>query len=407
IRLGLLWKSPSQRGMRHPSQYDVAVSDALVLASLAPVLSSAKVRWRALPAAQAPCLLLIREEDLSAASVALVRAGHAIGPAARVCPPKPQEDTAASGKNAEHVGAWTLTRREEPVGKTVEEPDEKGPLRLQAPSGVYVEVRIPQEGAKEQASCAGIHSVVEVSGGRQMSVRHRVVDFRPPTGRVLCTQVKFDKEVMAAELSYPRGRFRDEYIEAWSRIHSGPMAALELISEEPSVGPSRTGYWIFCGSRFGRVIGLPVGQDRSRFRPSLGKLRLNSRNAQKTGLQLARAGTRDISAASWEASAREELHTRYEAVWGDIERPGRLRIREEVWSKSKSGDLIYDQATGVGGTLTFGPSEVLHCLPNGVKQRWRIRDWGFDPFRPGGPLPAPLRWEAIQSDNEAQLWCDV
>eukprot|EP00439_Symbiodinium_sp_Y106_P031210 s2642_g3.t1 len=357
-----------------------AVSDALVLASLAPVLSSAKVRWRALPAAQAPCLLLIREEDLSAASVALVRAGHAIGPAARVCPPRPQEDTAASGKNAEHVGAWTLTRREEPVGKTVEEPDEKGPLRLQAPSGVYVEVRLPQEGAKEQASCAGIHSLVEVSGGRQMSVRHRVVDFRPPTGRVLCTQVKFDKEVMAAELSYPHGRFRDEYIEAWSRIHSGPMAALELISEEPSVGPSRTGYWIFCGSRFGRVIGLPVGQG----------IASGTCCGSLEQLEVCLGG----------ASAREELHTRYEAVWGDIERPGRLRIREEVWSKSKSGDLIYDQATGVGGTLTFGPSEVLHCLPNGVKQRWRIRDWGFDPFRPGGPLPAPPGAEAIQSDDE-------
>ncbi|CAE6927179.1 unnamed protein product [Symbiodinium sp. CCMP2456] len=411
-----------------------AVPDALVLASLAPVLSSAKVRWRALPAAQAPCLLLIREEDLSAASVALVRAGHAIGPAARVCPPKPQEDTAASGKNAEHVGAWTLTRREEPVGKTVEEPDEKGPLRLQAPSGVYVEVRIPQEGAKEQASCAGIHSVVEVSGGRQMSARCGTVWLTSGHRRggffahrhVAVILVKFDKEVMAAELSYPRGRFRDEYIEAWSRIHSGPMAALELISEEPSVGPSRTGYWIFCGSRFGRVIGLPVGQDR----------RQGTCCGSLEQLEVCLGG----------ASAREELHTRYEAVWGDIERPGRLRIREEVWSKSKSGDLIYDQATGVGGTLTFGPSEVLHCLPNGVKQRWRIRDWGFDPFRPGGPLPSPpeipvsaedcmnskvrhrllrpgaeacrplsevagqccsLRWEALQSDNEAELWCDV
>ncbi|CAE6971955.1 unnamed protein product [Symbiodinium natans] len=358
-----------------------SLSDTLVLASLAPVLSSVKVRWRALPAAQAPCLLLIREEDLAAASVALVRAGHGIGPAARVCPPRPQEDAAASSKNAEHVGAWSLTRREEPVGKTVEEPDAKGPLRLQAPSGVYVEVRIPQDGATEQASCAGIHSVVEVSGGRQMSVRHHVVDFRPPTGRVLCTQVKFDKEVMAAELSYPRGRFRDEYIEAWARVQTGPVAALELISEEPSAGPSRTGYWIFCGNRFGRVIGLPVGQG----------IASGTCCASLDQLQVCLGG----------ASAREELHTRYEAVWGDIERPGRLRIREEAWSKSKSGDLIYDQATGVGGTLTFGQSEVLHCLPNGVKQRWRIRDWGFDPFRPGGPLPVTVPGaQAIQSDDE-------
>ncbi|CAE7379505.1 unnamed protein product, partial [Symbiodinium pilosum] len=271
----------------------------------------------------------------------------------------------------------------EPVGKTVEvsllfdmgtftdacskEKWKSEPVKVRlAPSGVYVEVRIPQEGSTVQASCAGIHAVLEVSGGRKMSVRHRVVDFRPPTGRVLCTQVKFDQEVMAAELSHPRGRYRDEYIEAWARIQTGPVAALELISEEPAVGPQRTGYWIFCGTRFARVIGLPVGQ----------------------GVV---SGTCSGSLEQLEAclggAAREELHTRYEASWGDIERPGRLRIREEAWSKSKSGDLIYDQATGVGGTMTFGQSEVLHCLPNGVKQTWRIRDWGFDPFRPGGPMP--------------------
>ena len=93
------------------------------------------------------------QEDLSAASVALVRAGHAIGPAVlasgliahsgaataslagrpacalqdlkrtlsssqrlRACSSAAarQKPKAASGKNAEHVGAWTLTRREEP-----------------------------------------------------------------------------------------------------------------------------------------------------------------------------------------------------------------------------------------------------------------------------------------------------
>ena len=66
-------------------------------------------------------------------------------------------------------------------------------------------------------------------------------------------------------------------------LSSGVWRRLELISEEPALGPQRTGarsnvipqaakscyvtrchpagYWIFCGTRFARVIGLPVGQD--------------------------------------------------------------------------------------------------------------------------------------------------
>ncbi|CAJ1436208.1 unnamed protein product, partial [Effrenium voratum] len=298
-------------------------------------------------------------EDLFAAAVALVRAGHGIGPAVRVCPPRPEP----VASNETYVGAWALTRREEPVGKTVEEPElSEGPLRIQAPSGVFVEVRLDK-------SCAGI-AVMD----RKMSVRHRLVDFQPPTGRVLCTQVKFNKEVMA-ELSHPRGRFRDEYVEAWTRLHSGPVAALELLSEQPAVTPPRAGFWIFCGNRFGRVIGLPVGQG-------------------------AVGGTCCKSVAQLEAlgvPAREELHTRYEALWGEIEVPGRLRVREEAWSKSRSGDLLYDQASGVGGSLSFVPGEVVHRLPSGVVQRWRIRDWGFDPFRPGAP---PLSW----AESQARRW---
>ena len=138
-----------------------------------------------------------------------------------------------------------------------------------------------------------------------------------------CTSSACCGQVMAAELSYPRGRFRDESafcFSFWVKLHcavndGGPegtlkpglefkrvlwqrrvlcsvgygfkkswarLPRLELISEEPSAGPSRTGpcsifpnqqlsvrlslfllagYWIFCGNRFGRVIGLPVGQD--------------------------------------------------------------------------------------------------------------------------------------------------
>lgn len=90
-------------------------------------------------------------------------------------------------------------------------------MRLQAPCGVYVEIRIPARGARAdlsvaQKSCAGYQVAVD-SGGPLRSLRHRLVDFRPPNGSIICTQVIFDHEVMG-ELSYPRGRLRDEYIEA-------------------------------------------------------------------------------------------------------------------------------------------------------------------------------------------------
>jgi len=144
----------------------------------------------------------------------LSRDGHAVGPPSRVCPPAPEEDETAAERNAQHVGAWSLLKREEPVGHNLEEhPPGMGPIRLQAPSGIFAEIRIPEQpDSFTQGSCGGFHAVVDMDGKR-LSVRHRTVDFRPPTGCVLCTQVKFDREVMG-ELSHPKGRCRDEYIEA-------------------------------------------------------------------------------------------------------------------------------------------------------------------------------------------------
>merc|ERR1740121_1536582 len=119
-------------------------------------------------------------------------------------------------------------------------------MRFQAPSGVFVEIRIPKtelDDAAQQKSCAGYHIVADVGGGRQLSLRHRTIDFRPPTGCIICTQVKFDHEVMG-ELSYPRGRCRDEYIEAWTQLHGGPVTALELVAETSRTGSKlkRVGY---------------------------------------------------------------------------------------------------------------------------------------------------------------------
>ena len=55
-------------------------------------------------------------------------------------------------------------------------------------------------------------------------------------------------------------------------------------------------------------------------------------------LQLARAGPRDISAASWEASAREELHTRYEVRNQD--RLLKLHMEQEEQSSKRAASRL-------------------------------------------------------------------
>jgi len=324
------------------------------------------------------------------ATVALTRAGHAVSPPGRVCAQAPTEDQAAPQKNAQYVGAWSLLKREEPVGSTLEEhPAGEGPIRIQAPSGLFAEIRVPAqpESFAGQASNAGFHTVVDVSGGRRLSVRHRVVDFRPPTGCVLSTQVKFDREAeVMGELSHPKGRCRNEYIEAWTRLAAGPVAALELVSEHPppqgGSARGRTGYWLFCSDRFVRIIGPPVGE----------------------GLV---AGTCCGSVEQLEALAgvrpvRDELRGAYEASWGRIEAPGRLRVARQAWLPvcAGPGHLLYEASSG---TLAFTQTEVIHRLLNGVEQRWRVRDWGLDPFTPvspSAPLSAPLAAAPVAEDDD-------
>ena len=212
-------------------------------------------------------------------------------------------------------------------------------------------------------------------------------------------------------------------------LSSGVWRRLELISEEPAVGPQRTGarsnvipqaakmsyvtrcppagYWIFCGTRFARVIGLPVGQDICEisvarkllsairacwhagcgFCLSLGKIsqmrrrcvcRISAARARAAGpwssSKLALVGSVTENCTMFAgASVGVRFHVQAlvcegisgwprqhgksftratrlptkihkpengqppcQASWGDIERPGRLRIREEARQRRKA-----------------------------------------------------------------------
>jgi len=199
-------------------------------------------------------------------------------------------------------------------------------------------------------------------------MRHRVLDFRPPTGHILCTQVKFDREVMG-EISHPQTRCRKEYIEAWTKVTGGPVTSLELISEvvpnggkAPGTQSGRAGYWLFCGDRFVRVVGLPTGEG----------LVAGACCGSIAQLETIMGGARVVQA---------ELEGRYEACVGKVEAPGRLRVQRAAWKHlSREGEWLYDARANIGGSIAVSPSEVAMRLPSGVEQRWRIRDWGFDPF---------------------------
>mmetsp|Transcript_148200 Transcript_148200/g.475975 ORF Transcript_148200/g.475975 Transcript_148200/m.475975 type:complete len:1751 (-) Transcript_148200:103-5355(-) len=355
-----------------------APPSAALLSALGAQLSAAGLRWSTLLGSEDQAILLVREEDLPAATVALVRGGHAVGPPDRVCHVVPPEDSAAADRNMSYVGVWSLTRREQPAQVVVEQHATRdGPLRIQAPSGVYVEIRIPKQAkgmdsSVAQKSCAGYHVVVDAAGGRQVSLRHRAVDFRPPTGSIVCTTVRFDHEVMG-ELSYPRGRFRDEYIEAWTRLEAGPVTALELVGELPRPGGKdaapRCGYWLFCGDRWARVVGPKRGQG------------LVAGSCCASLAQLEMVG--DPSAI------REELQTLYEACWGILEPSGKMSIGQDAWGPELAGQTYYDATSEVGGTISVLKQAVIHRLPNGVEQRWAVRDWAYNPFAPRAVPPAP------------------
>merc|ERR1719215_2457026 len=129
------------------------------------------------------------------------------------------------------------------------------------------------------------------------------------------------------------------------------MVALELTAEvnPPNLPPlpwSRTGYWLFCGDHFVRIVAPRRGQ----------------------GIV---AGACCSSLAQLEAicdqtSVRSELQSAYEACWGRLERPGALRISREAWFPSRAGQMFYDGINGVGGTVSFAQHEVIHHLPNGL-----------------------------------------
>merc|ERR1712048_1193913 len=104
-------------------------------------------------------------------------------------------------------------------------------------------------------------------------------------------------------------------------------------------------------------------------------------------------------------AVRTEVEGHYEAISGTVEKPGVLRISQQAWAADRAGSLFYSAEDSAGGTITL-PSrksrEVTHVLADGSEQRWRVLEWGFNPFSDRALSPALSDRSAASGSSSAR-----
>lgn len=347
---------------------------------LCTLLTEASIHVRLVSAFGAE-MLLVREEQLPDAAAVLADRGHALCPAARVCaavPWRAQEVPHSDSTLARQLaGAWSLMTREEPLGTVAMEYTEgDGPLRLQSPGGVFVELRLPAEGGRgtehQECSFAG-RCHIATREDKAICTQLRAVDFQPPRARPAQTELKFGADSLEA-VGFPEAEHR----ELWARLKDGDtksVVSLELEAEAPPRKTQRCGFWVFVGGRFARVLGPPhgsglVGGTCCRSLQQLQKLK----------------GSLEMD---------EEVSEHYEAVSGFVERPGLLRVKRVAWQAEKANAAFYSATDKSTGTVEVGKTSVKFTTPSGRKETWRILEWSYDPFTgvaaPDGASSSPTR----------------
>lgn len=387
-----------------PNGATSVASPLTVLGALGHTLAAAGLPWRSFsPGSKAAPQLLVRRPDLPGAAAALVAAGHAIGPASRVCARPPR--ALKPPPNAELLaGAWSLVRREEKLGSLQEAPGlpRAAVLRLQARCGLVAEFR-PSAGAfgcdldctfAAQASRGGRLGAAVDASGQPVCVYYGLVDFRPPRGgwERLVVQPRTESGPSGGQLvellALPPARGH----ELWERAAAGAATsaaaeggthgarrtvALQLLSVG---GRRRAGVWIFSGRRFVRVVGPQVG-----------------RGDGIVAGTCCRSLRRLASLASGAEAVEAELRASYEAVEGEVEESGKLRIRRDAWQPERAGSLFFaDGDASTGGSVRLEPpisengalpQSVTLKRPGGVQERWLVLEWDFNPFSGGGVVP--------------------
>jgi len=294
---------------------------------------------------------LVRRSRLAAAVTTLVGVGCAVRPLGTELnlTPIPQGPCVLPSSV---LGAW----RE--IGTSAAE----GAIRLQVRVGLFVEIRTPSQDdcsqsqrllplrALEASKCG--HAELDTNGNIS---RRAMVDFQPP--------------VRLPEGGGPRlcGSGMDG---EWEQLADADasMMALELEDETPvHMNGPRRGVWLFIGNRFARVMGPPIGCRHSIIASTLSR--------SLSALQRLRGPEVDA-----------ELRELYEAVVGEVEHPGLLRVLRRAGGAAEAAascDILYDASDAeFGGTVELHKDEqiVVHSLASGGKQRWRIVEMTFDPF---------------------------
>lgn len=311
-------------------------------------------------------VLFIPEDLLPEAAATLVADGHALWPSTRVCDPTPWETIRTPLTDPsllrQLTGAWRLVQREEPIGTIVEQYTKgEGPVRLQAPRGLFIELRATKvDGGKQREASFGGRCRTMEEDGKIVCTHLRTVDFQPPGVFAPRWHITVGASRLEA-VSHPG----NECLELWARYGSAEesgVVALELQSEMPEPKKARCGFWLFIGRRFARLLGQTRG----------------------SGLV---AGTCCRSLAQLqqlrgEVEVRHELRENYEAVFGTVEEPGLLMTKRMSWHRDKTDEVFYSASDESTGEIVVGENCIVHLLPGGKRETWRIVEWTFDPFTP-------------------------
>lgn len=172
--------------------------------------------------------------------------------------------------------------------------------------------------------------------------------------------------------------------EGWIPLGAGGSAdeplwltALELVS-----GAGARGVWIFVGGFFVRVVGLALGGD------------LGPVASEKAAIQL--SGVEGVVGAAPLDSS--------DAVLGQVAEGGKLKVICRSFGASPPGAVLFDAASGAGGSVDVDQAQncVVHKLPSGADQRWRV-------IRMLGPSPfgeAPANGDKSEESKEAKESAD-
>ncbi|CAK9013749.1 Probable S-methyl-5'-thioinosine phosphorylase (5'-methylthioinosine phosphorylase) (MTI phosphorylase) (MTIP), partial [Durusdinium trenchii] len=334
------------------SAQDLPLSALVAVAYLGPCLARSGLPWR-----QAGEALLVRKRDLPLATAMWVQAGHLVWPLSALTSPSPSSEP---GLEVPGHGVWRLEKIEAPVGVVQELfSGSEGAIRIQSRCGFYAEVR-----PSEEASCCGRCTALPAAPGvgPGVVVSKSLVNFQPPRAGFWPRHfVRAHDEAMEVihSLASLRGSVLSRSAERWRRLEGEKAVVLELADDTAK----RVGLWLFCGRYFTRVLGHE-GVVSSCCCASLGRLKRMRGHVVEDDLR------------------------RYEALEGEVEAKGELRITRDVWRQSEGVVLFSSERSSAQLKRSGGQASLLLCLPSGVEE-WKVHRWEFDPFDVEEEVQAP------------------